>query len=99
MKELEALLLDFRKAVASGEYERAATVWKRYAGAVQPLLKDRRAGASQLAGARQAIDWARSVVMVANSVAADRLNALEVQRRYATPPAEARPVRHVRVSG
>lgn len=94
LEELEQALRD---AVAANEFSRAAARWTEYAGELERQVRERRAGAREMAGAWQLVEWVRQASLAARGRAQADLALLELRQRYGPPARVASPL--VRIAG
>ena len=79
-----------RRAVASGEFLRATSLWNQYASLLRGEIMRGACTRADMAEARELVEWSRRTVHLAQGHAQCRLNALRVAEQYlqkAPPPA------------
>jgi hypothetical protein len=71
-----------RQAVASGEFQKALTLWEEHA---RRLLQELRSGtftSEKLAETRDLVEWCRTTALCARSHAQARLNRVRAAQQY-----------------
>src|SRR5712691_10625150 len=86
----DVLAGSIRKAVGSGEYQKALLLWNTYAARLQEELRQGACSRTRLAEARELVEWSRRVVLCARTHAQDQLNSLYAAAEYDFPvPSQA----------
>jgi hypothetical protein len=77
-----------RKAMASGEYDRALRLWGDYAAGIREEIGRGACTRARMAEAREFLNWARVTVLCARTRAQNQLNAIHVAQRYGPAPSQ-----------
>jgi len=72
-----------RRAIASGEFAKARSLWEEYAQQLENELRSGRGGAAWLEEARLLVEWSRQMALSAKSQALARLDKLARGSRVA----------------
>jgi hypothetical protein len=86
-----------RRAVASGEFQKALVLWNDYAGQLQEALEQRRLSEPQLKEMGELVEWSRTVVLCARAQGQSLLSSLCAAGKYSDPVPRNEP-RIVRIS-
>jgi hypothetical protein len=78
-----------RRAIASGEYRKAADEWAIYARELEACMAGGaggpESGKPSLSEARELLEWSRRVVVCANAHTREFLNRLHIASSYSPP--------------
>jgi hypothetical protein len=96
MNPIEQFEVEFRAAVAAGEYGQAQRHWTHYAAQLQVALATP-AAASRLAEAARLLEWTRHTALADRTRALEQIHQSELRVRYAGFPPE--PPRTLRLVG
>ena len=83
----DVLTSSIRRAVASGEFAKAQTLWEDYTERLNAELRAGPVSSAWLAEMEQLAEWCRTATLAARSQAQDMLNALAASRKYESQPA------------
>ena len=81
----------FRRAVGSGEFRKALTLWEEHARQLRQEIRSGTFTKQKLAETRELVEWCRVTALCARSHAQARLNQIAAARRYGPP---SRPPAH-----
>ena len=74
-------LESIRRAVSSGEYDRAQLLWNQCAAGLAEELSGRCLSAARLAEVRELVDWSRTVVLCERAHLQNKLNRMQSELR------------------
>jgi hypothetical protein len=78
MTDIESI----RRAISSGEIQKAAALWDGYAASLEEELRNGSFTAGRLEEARELVEWSRITVLCARAHAQGRLNSMHAAHQY-----------------
>jgi len=71
-----------RRAIASGEIQKATALWNVYAASLEEELRNGSLTARRMEEARELVEWSRITVLCARAHAQGRINSLHIALQY-----------------